>query len=124
MRRISTRRSQAGMSSEFLDAAAVIGRGIASDAVWQDGRCSWMGAVYAPHAQAGAEHRPLDATLYRGTAGVGVFLARLAAATGDAEAHRTAVGAIRHAVSRAPSLPPDRRDGFHAGPLGVAWAAA
>jgi lantibiotic modifying enzyme len=114
------------MSSDagFLEAAASIGRHIVSDAVWDDGRCSWMGATDAPGAPRGSEYRPLDATLYRGTAGVGVFLARLAAATGDADARRAALGAIRHGVSRAASLPPGRRDGFHAGPLGVAWAAA
>ena len=108
------------MSSDaaFLEAAASIGRRIVSDAVWEDGCCSWMGATDGSIP----EYRPLDATVYRGTAGVGLFLAQLAAATGDADARRTAAGAIRHAVRRAPSLPPDRA-GFHAGPLGVAWAA-
>jgi lantibiotic biosynthesis protein len=114
------------MSSDgaFLEAAAFIGRRIVSDAVWDDGRCSWMGVTDTSGAPGASEYRPLDATLYRGTVGVGLFLARLAAATGDAEAHRTALGAIRHGITRARSLPPDRRDGFHAGPLGVAWAAA
>jgi len=71
-----------------------------------------------------AEYRALEASLYDGTAGVGLFLARLAVVTGDAAAHRTAVGAMRHAVARAQAMPPGRRDGFHAGSLGVAWAAA
>ena len=101
------------MSSEFLDAAAAIGRRIASDAVWQDGRCSWMGAV-------DGECRALDATLYRGTAGVGLFLAHLAAATGEESARRTAGGALRQSVARSSSL----RGGLHGGVLGVAWAAA
>jgi lantibiotic modifying enzyme len=43
--------------------------------------------------------------------------------TGDAAVRRTAIGAMHHAISRAPAVPPDRRDGFHAGSLGVAWAA-
>lgn len=114
------------MSSDagFLEAAASIGRRIVSDAVWDDGRCSWMGATDAASTPTGSEYRPLDATVYRGTAGVGVFLAHLAAATGDADARRAALGAIRHGVGRASSPSPVRRDGFHAGPLGVAWAAA
>ena len=36
---------------------------------------------------------------------------------------RTAVGALRHALERAPALPPRRRDGFHGGLVGIAWAA-
>src|SRR5262249_13061855 len=43
---------------------------------------------------------------------------------GDESARQTAVGALRHAASLATTLPPHRRDGFHAGVLGIAWAAA
>jgi lantibiotic modifying enzyme len=44
--------------------------------------------------------------------------------TDDAAVHRTAVAAMRHAVARARVMPPGRRDGFHTGVLGIAWAAA
>ena len=107
------------MSSDgFLEAAASIGDGIVSGAVWEDGRCSWLGAVAEPALPHRAELRALGPDLYGGTAGVGLFLAHLAAATGDPDARRTAVGALRHAARRA--VP---RDGFHSGSLGVAWAA-
>src|SRR5215212_7162598 len=111
------------MSSDpsFLEAAASVGREVASGAVWLEGRCSWLGTV--TDAPAG-EYRALGPTLYGGTAGVGLFLAQLAAASGEAELRRTAVGALRHALARARSLAPARRDGFHAGALGIAWAAA
>ena len=66
-----------------------------------------------------AEYRALEADLYDGTAGIGLFLAHLAAVTGEAGARRTAVGALRHATGRAV-----RREGLHVGSLGVAWAAA
>ena len=114
------------MSSDgpFLDAAASIGREIVEDAVWQDGRCSWMGALRDTDRPWRAEYRGLEANVYDGTAGVGLFLAQLAAATGDAAVRDAAAGAIRHALACVPSVPPDRRDGFHAGMLGVAWAAA
>ena len=65
-----------------------------------------------------SELRALGPDFYGGTAGVGLFLAHLAAATGDADARRTAVGALRHAAGRAAP-----RDGFHSGSLGIAWAA-
>jgi class II lanthipeptide synthase len=67
------------------------------------------------------EYRALEPNLYDGTAGVGLFLGQLAALTGDDPARQTAVGALRQAVSRAPA---HRAPGFHAGCLGIAWAAA
>lgn len=107
----------------FLAAAASIGRRIVAEAVWHDGVCSWVGAVADPERPWRPEYRALESNVYEGTAGVGLFLAQLASVTGDAPARTTAVGAIRHAVERAHQLPPERRDGFHAGSLGVAWAA-
>jgi lantibiotic modifying enzyme len=114
------------MSSDdtFLAAAESIGRRVVADAVWHGGVCSWVGAVMDPAQPWRAVYRSLEPNLYDGTAGVGLFLAHLAVVTREADVHRTAVGALRHAVARAPELPPDRRDGFHAGSLGVAWAAA
>lgn len=109
------------MSSEFLDAAAAIGRRIADDAIWDGGCCSWVGISMDPKDPWQAEYLALAANVYDGTAGVGLFLAELAAVTGDAAARRTAVGALRHAVMRAPV---SRRAGFHAGSLGISFAAA
>ena len=114
------------MSSDdaFFDASVAISRRIVADAVWHDGRCSWVGAVMDSPQPWRAEYRALGADLYGGTAGIGLFLAQLAAMTDDAHFRRTAVGALRHAVARSAALPAPRRDGFHAGSLGVAWAAA
>jgi lantibiotic modifying enzyme len=113
------------MSSDaaFLDAAATIGRRICDDAVWHDGQCAWMGAATDPSTPGRPEQRALGPDLYKGTAGVGLYLAQLAPVTGGAYVRRTAVGAMRHAIARAARLPIDRRDGFHAGLLGIAWAA-
>jgi lantibiotic modifying enzyme len=110
--------------SDFLEASASIGRGIVADAVWHDGQCSWVGAVMDTTQPWRPEYRALGPNLYAGTAGVGLFLAQLAAVTGEEDFRRTAVAALRHAVARSPMLPPARRDGLHAGSLGIAWAAA
>lgn len=114
------------MSSDglFLEAAASIGRSIVADAVWHNGRCSWVGAATGGPASTAAEYRALGPSLYGGTAGVGLFLAHVATVTGDGSFRRTAVGALGHATSRARQSPLIRRDGFHVGSLGVAWAAA
>jgi class II lanthipeptide synthase len=107
------------MCSEFLEAAAAIGRRIVDDAIWDGRRCGWVGAVQDAERPWESSYRALEANLYDGTAGVGLFLAQLAAVTGSADARRTALGAMRDAVGR-----PGRREGFHVGSLGVVWAAA
>ena len=114
------------MSSDgpFLEVAASIGRRIVTDAVWHDGRCNWVGAAAALPGSAGVEYQALGPDLHGGTAGVGLFLAHLATTTGDGSFRSTAAGALRHATTRARQLPVSRRDGFHAGTLGIAWAAA
>ncbi len=111
------------MSSEIA-AADAIGRGITRDAVWYSGLCSWMGALVNPAQPHRLEYGALGPSLYDGTAGVGLFLAQLSAVTDDQDARRTAGGALRHAVVRAHNASTDRRDGFHGGLLGVAWAAS
>ena len=107
----------------FLSASHSIGRRIVTDAVWYDRRCSWVGAVDTKQPWP-TLYRSLEPNIYDGTAGVGLFLAYLAFVSGDAAVRRTAVGAIRQSIARASAIPPDRRDGFHAGSLGIAWAAA
>jgi lantibiotic biosynthesis protein len=122
---MSIRRCGDAMRSDpsFLDAAATIGRRVCLDAVWHDGRCAWMGAVADPALPGRPEQRALGPDLYDGTAGVGLYLAQLAAVTGDEQLRRTALGALGHALARASRLAPERRDGFHAGVLGIVCAA-
>ena len=114
------------MSSDgaFLAAAVSIADRIVADAVWHGDRCNWTGAVVDPALPWRLEYRALEPNLYDGAAGVGLFLAQLAVVNGDGAVRRTARGALRQAIARAPALPPGRRDGFHAGVLGIAWAAA
>jgi lantibiotic biosynthesis protein len=114
------------MSSDdaWLAAASTIGRRVVDDAVWHRGRCSWMGAAADPRQPWRLEYRALGGSVYDGTAGVGLFLAQLAAATGDGRTRRAALGAFRHATERATSARPAERNGLHAGAVGVALAAA
>jgi lantibiotic biosynthesis protein len=112
------------MREAALETAARLGATIASDAIWYDGRCNWVGGD--------VEERPpgsgvvltsfvaLGGDLYGGTAGVGLFLAELATATADEHLRRTALGASAHALARSDELP----IGLYAGRLGTALAAA
>ncbi len=113
--------------SDLLDTSLTVGRRLAAEAFWDDGCCSWIGTV--PVAAPPGKRAPLTAAaigpdLYGGTAGVGLFLAHLAGQTGEIEIRRTALGALRHALTWAERLPPVRALGLYDGRLGVALAAA
>jgi lantibiotic modifying enzyme len=113
--------------SELLETALGIGHRIADQAFWHEGRCSWVGIVPAAAPAGGTAPRTaaaLGADLYGGTSGVGLFLAHLYDLTGDTEARRAGIGAIRHALVRVADLRPDRPLALFTGPLGVALAAA
>ena len=116
-----------------LEAAARIGRSLCRGACWdRAGRhCNWMGRSTAEVARAGDPVTPTSAALgpdlYAGSAGVALFLAELAALTGDPDCRRTALGAIDRSIrqlDRTPPAPgPDSPLSFFNGPLGVAYAA-
>lgn len=95
----------------FLEVAIGIGTRLVRQACWQGDACAWD-----------TERGTTGGDLYSGTGGIALFLAELAARTGDAEIARTAGGAMRHALTWATAGPP--RAGFYTGDTGVAWAAA
>jgi lantibiotic modifying enzyme len=66
----------------------------------------------------------LGPDLYEGTSGVALFLAELAAITGDELFRRTAMGAIAHALARAPKLAMKLDRSLYLGRVGIAVAAA
>ena len=110
----------------YLEAAALLGRRIADQAIWHDNRCTWVGASL--ESERGAEmaltYATLGPDLYEGTSGVALFLAELAAVTGDELFRRTAIGAIAHALARAPELAVNLDRSLYTGRVGIAVAAA
>jgi lantibiotic modifying enzyme len=108
----------------FLDAADRIGAQLADAAIWYEGRCNWVGARFEEKHEFGEiTHASLGPNLYAGTSGIAVFLANLAAVTGDRGLRRTAFGAINHAVDRYEDQG-RVRSGLYEGGIGVALAAA
>ncbi len=112
--------------SRYLETAVGIGRRLADEAIWHDGRCNWVGA--SPEEGPGGSllitYAALGPDLYGGTSGVGLFLAELYAATGEERLRRTALGALRQALGSVDGLSPDVRPALYAGGLGVALAVA
>jgi lantibiotic modifying enzyme len=112
-------------TSLLVEAAMSIGMTLTREAVWYDSRCTWVGHCLSEVLPgASPTVASLGPDLYSGTAGIGWFLAELAAATGDPEIRRTAEGAIRHALSRSESVSPSLRASLHSGWLGVALASS
>lgn len=104
------------------DAALRIGCRIRDSAAWHDGRCAWIAADIDEGGDRRVKLvvRPIGGSLYKGTAGVGLFLAHLASASEEVGLRETACGALRHALTVAGS---NGDLGLYTGSPGVAWAA-
>lgn len=113
--------------TELTAASLSIGQTICMRAYWHEDRCNWVGAEPLERddkrQSASSTHRSLGPDLYGGTSGVALYLAELAAATGDEETAQTARGAIKHAFAQVERIPPDLRLGLHTGWTGIAFAA-
>ena len=109
----------------FLEAAAALGARLCRDAVWDGPRCNWMGdSQDAINGQLAIVHRAMGPALYDGTAGIGLFLARLYAATGEKPFRTAARGALRQALGARDRVGEPLRIALHAGWTGMAWAFA
>jgi lantibiotic biosynthesis protein len=113
-------------SAGHLDAAILLGRRIADQAIWHDSRCTWVGASLEEGrgGEMSVTYATLGPDLYEGTSGVALFLAELAGVTGDEVFSRTAMGAIDHAMARTSELSADRDRSLYSGRIGIAVAAA
>jgi hypothetical protein len=126
----SSRTSSASTSDDrlFRETAHRIGTRIVAEALWHGDRCNWLGAeplsFEADKTPPGRIYKTLGPDLYSGTGGVGMFLAELHAAAGDARARRTAIGAIRHSLSCVETIPPGSGLALGEGLIGIALAAA
>ncbi len=108
----------------FRAEAIRIGRDIAGGALRSRGQATWLADEIAP-----VDGRPqptvgtLGPDLATGTAGVGWFLARLAAFADERALAAVATAALRHAVGNAEPLIAAGRLDWYRGAGGVAWAA-
>ena len=113
-------------TTAYLRAAETIGRHLAREAIWHADHCNWIGAIQSSPEQGGSStvmYRALAPDLYAGTSGIALFLAELAAITGDDTFRRLALGAGRQALAQAERLPPGARLSLYSGWVGIALAA-
>jgi hypothetical protein len=112
---------------DYLEVASRIGRRLTQQALWCEDRCNWIGFLnleFSVVPRSNALLTAMGPDLYGGTSGVALFLAESHAVTGNPEARRAAIGAIRHALSRLDALPLAARPGLFTGWVGIAIAAA
>ena len=113
-------------ADDYLQIASAIGEEICSEAFWHEGWCNWLGVEGRdPNAPAhqGMTYASLGPEPY-GSSGVALFLAELACVTGDEEARKTALGAIRQALGRAEVIEAPVHLGLYTGRPGLALVAA
>ena len=107
----------------FLSTAAAIGDALCREALWWGDRCTWLGDDLIGDEDALLVHRTVGGSLYTGTSGIALFLARLAAITGDRLHADAARGAITQALREVETAEELRLKGFFGGRAGVAFAS-
>jgi lantibiotic modifying enzyme len=105
------------MNPAYIETAERIGARLCRDAIWHRGRTNWTSDFLDGETVA---HGALGPDLYSGTAGIALFLWRLAQMTGERIFRVTAEAAIRQALDRSPGS----GCGFYSGGLGVLYAGA
>jgi type 2 lantibiotic biosynthesis protein LanM len=105
------------MNPALLETAERIGARLCRNAVWYQGGTNWTSDFLDGDSIA---HGALESDLYSGTAGVALFLWRLAKVTGERIFRVTAEAALRQALARMPVS----ECGLYSGGLGILYAAA
>ncbi|HEV2803285.1 MAG TPA: lanthionine synthetase LanC family protein [Pyrinomonadaceae bacterium] len=109
--------------SNFLSTAATIGDALCREALWWGDRCTWLGDDLIGEEEAYLVHRTVGGSLYTGTAGIALFLARLAFVNGERLHADTARGAITQALREVETAEELRLKGLFGGRAGVACAS-
>lgn len=101
-----------------------IARELSSEAIWHEGRCTWIGPVVERRSgrMVFVEHS-LPPDLYGGTAGIGLVLAEVARSTGDDGCTRAARAATRQSLATLSRIETRATPGLYSGWAGVAIAA-
>jgi lantibiotic modifying enzyme len=107
----------------FLSTAASIGDALCREALWWGDRCTWLGDDLIGDEDAYLVHRTVGGSIYTGTAGIAIFLTRLAALTGDRLHVDTAKAAILQALRETETADEMRNRGLFCGRAGVAYAS-
>jgi hypothetical protein len=113
---------------QYRAMAAEIGNRLVQDAIWHDGRCTWLGKLAAQSAGRDAGRvvtfGAIGPDVYAGTSGIALFLAQLYAETGVESFRATALAAMKQAIRTIDRIDEPGSLGFYTGWPGVAATAA
>jgi lantibiotic modifying enzyme len=110
---------------QFLEAAGQIGAQLCRDAIWQEGRCNWLGdAMEFTGGAWSVVHRSFGPDLYSGSTGIAFFLGHLYRLTQEPMFLRTMHGALRQAWSRREGVNSQVRGSLYSGWVGMAYACS
>lgn len=104
-----------------LASAQRIAFALCEDAIWLDGKCTWP--VWVPQRMSGVQvgqYLPAAGDFYQGTAGIAAFLMEMTRHLDIPALHRTAEGALLHAVAFAGSLN-ESNGSYYSGRVGIAY---
>jgi lantibiotic biosynthesis protein len=108
----------------FLETADRIGRRLCRDAVWSGNACNWLGwALEVVGPSWSPVYRAQGATIYDGTAGIALFLARLHQFTRDSQQRTAVLGALNRSFAAMPEIGELLRHSVYSGAAGIAYAA-
>lgn len=114
--------AQAPSKNNYLETALEIGKRLALEAIWNDGRCNWIGDNLEA---SGIRHevvvRSFNAELYSGVSGVALFLSKLFKQTKDPIIGYTLEGAIKTILWQLDQLKTPKAYGVFNGYMGVGW---
>ncbi len=110
---------------KFLDAAMSIAHRLAKEAIWHDGRCTWMGNdVEFIDDDWKVVYQTIDAYLYSGNAGIARFLMYCCQEKYNVSLKKTAIGAICQSLHFAEQHLHERLPlGLYDGLLGIVLVA-
>jgi lantibiotic modifying enzyme len=109
-------------TGSFIDIAYQIGLHLCREAIWSDGRCNWLGAsAERIFDRPYIVQRTFGSDIYGGTSGIALFLGHLYSYTRDAICKKTALAAMRQAVSATHKIENDFSLGLFTGVAGVAY---
>ncbi len=108
------------IKQDYYRAAFDIGMQISRDAIWFEDQCNWLTASMEHESQhPKVYYKSMDSSFYGGTIGIAFFLNSLSRYTDEPLIKKTAIGAIKHALSAKDKVPEAARLGFFTGWTGL-----
>lgn len=114
-------RIESKSATTLVESALKIAVALCKEAYWNGNQCTWVGrSILECRNDAVPTVTSIGGDLYFGSAGVGLFLAELAAITNEPKVLATALGALNHANTWVNNITSSDYLGLYSGAVGIA----